>query len=98
MKTILILLLFSIACNGQKGISYSSVDFTSLFTNKYEKIIGIKWVDFNDCSQPGLYYVIKYDYGETPPEYMELVRSYFTKGFPDTIRGWEVKDSLIFET
>lgn len=91
-----ILLLCAVFCQGQRG--YQFVD-KSMSLDKYQRVV--KDTVCNTCVYendkgyvPTVYYWVEYYYGEPPPEYMELVKSFLTHGFPDTIRGWIVKDTL----
>lgn len=87
---IAVALFLSLTAIGQKGVTYVRVGYKSLVDKKFEKIVGKEWVDFKDGSNPGMYYKVEYDYGEPPPHYHELVKSFYNHGFPDTIRGWVV--------
>ena len=85
-----------VACHAQKG--FHMVD-KSIKLDKYQKVV--KDTVCNDCVYdnskgyvPTVYWWVEYNYGEPPPDDLELVKSYLTHGFPDTIRGWVVKDTL----
>jgi hypothetical protein len=93
LLTILTIILFSWAVTAQKGTTYVRVGYKSLVGNEFEKIVGKKYIDWKDGTVAGKYYIVEYDYGEPPPDYIELTRSYLTHGFPDTIRGWVVSDT-----
>lgn len=100
MKKLLfaLMIICSSVGNAQKGISYAAVGYEDIIDTAFEKIIDKKWMDFHDGSTPGMYYVVKYDYGQGPPEFLELVKSFLTHGFPDTIRGWIVAQNELINT
>ena len=90
-KLLLLVMLLPLVVSAQHGYMFASKDYG---VGKYEKII--KDTLCQDCVSdkngfvPTIYSWVEYDYGEAHPMYFDLVRSYLTHSFPDTIRGWVV--------
>ena len=93
---LLLLLLIVFNCRSQKGVTNVRVGYENLVNPRYERIIGQKWIECDSCGEPGMYYIVEYDYGEPPPDSWEILTSLVTG--KNDIRGWEICFERVVDT
>lgn len=94
MKYILFcLLMFGYTGYSQQGTTFVLKGQRGLIDKKYEKIIGdtILWCnETNGKKVPDKYWIVKYDYGNPPPDYL-LVMKWVLTEMPTSYYEWKIE-------